>query len=682
MSAGDGLRAWGRRPIDHHWVLVDAIAAALLTVGALASLAGMASDRTVALSIACAVGCTTAVGWRRAAPSLAALVALTSVAGYQISSHDSQGGFVSIAIVLTSYAVGRFDAARRWRVAAVAGYALGVCTVIELDSRFSVGGDLLTWIPLVVLPIAAGLLVDRRERMADRLRELRSRLLNEQEVELDRAVAEERVRVARELHDVVAHCVTVMVIQSGVARVQLASDKSGAREALRVVARAGREALADLRRVVGPRRRGNDPFAGPRVGLAQLDRLIRHTRAGGVEVDSQVGGEPVVLSPDLDLTVFRIIQEALTNVGKHAPSAQVDVIVTHRRHAVDVRIEDSGPSAVRRPGHEAGHGLTGMHERVSVHGGDLDVGPTAGGGFVVHARLPITSAVPRRSPAAPTALPPIAPRGLRVRFLTTRHIDIMFSAAWLAALEADALLNSRRSGPVVLNVVAVAVMAAAGVIRRRAPFAFLAVVGGLSIALSGGLASPDRVGVVGIYTLFVCSYTVAAYLPRGRAIFALLVILLGVVASTVLDQAPPGTAFGAGLMVCAVWFVGAVARNQRALATDLETATAKVAANRDARALIARYDERARIARDLHAVLARLVTTMVIEAEAAADLAGVDGAAASDAIASIERAGRDALGQMRQMLGVLRNGAGPVRRPRRVVAPGDTTSSELLAAPS
>jgi signal transduction histidine kinase len=385
MSSVRGLAAWGRRTLRHRAALIDAIAAATLTGGALWSAATLRADHWVPVTIAAAAACTVTVGWRRRAPALAALVALTALTVYQLAGHDTQGAFVTAAIVLTCYSVGRLGAAgpRRRVLLAVLGYALAACLVIDLDSGFSAVGVLLTWLPVAVLPAAAGLIVERRERTMHDLLVAESRLCDEHSIRTARLLAEERTRVARELHDVVAHCVSVMVIQAGAARLVLDTDAAAAGQALSAVLASGRDALADLRRVVGVLRRSDDSCAGPARGLAQLDRLSAGVRSGGLRVRCRIEGEPVALPAEVDLAAFRIVQEALTNVLKHAHSARVEVVVAYRAHSVEVRVEDTGPADPVTTTAGSGRGLVGMAERVAMHGGELHAGPTAAGGFTV-----------------------------------------------------------------------------------------------------------------------------------------------------------------------------------------------------------------------------------------------------------------------------------------------------------
>src|SRR5579859_3120404 len=633
MSSGVGLLARGRQSVRQHAVALDVLVAIALTAAALGAVATLRHDATVPLTVIAAAACTTTVAWRRIAAVPAALVALTAIVAYQISGQDTQGSFISLAIVMICYMAGR-AVTSRWLLAAVAGYGLAACTTIVVDDGFSLGKDMLTWLPLIVLPIVAGAFVRRRDGIVRQLRDTRSQLQGERDIARARGRAEERTRIARELHDVVAHCVSVMVIQAGAARLLTDSDVVAARDAMRVVAASGREALTDLRRVVGVRRRGEDAFAASPLGLGQVPQLVERTRAAGTVVRLHLDAA-ASLPADVDLAAFRIVQEALTNVRKHAPAAVADVRVAVCADSVDIVVTDSGPAAP--PAVDgSGNGLVGMQERVAVHGGELTAAPTQDGGFRVHARLPMT---PAPEAVAPAATPP--DRRVSRRRPTPLQWDALFSVAWLVVLEVQAVTSTHRSGPLALDVVAVGLMALAGLIRRRLPLAFLVIVGGLTLALSGGIADPQRASAVGTYTLLVGTYTVAAYCGTRRSAIGLSFVLAGVVVATVVQHAPAGTAFGGALMSCVVWIAGRVIRNQRELVAELRRATTNLAAERDTRTVTARYEERVRIARDLHAIIARLVSGMVVQAEAADELLGADPVAAAAAIGEIEQTGRD-----------------------------------------
>jgi signal transduction histidine kinase len=202
------------------------------------------------------------------------------------------------------------------------------------------------------------------------------------------AVAEERGRIARELHDVVAHAVSVMVLQVGAVRHRMPDSDAENREALENVERAGRTALAEMRRLLGAMRRDDEqPELAPHPGLADLDNLLEDVRAAGLDVRLQVHGEPVELPPGLDLSAYRILQEAVTNTLKHAQARQAEVEVRYDPRDLCLEVRDDGRGPSTGDGH--GHGLVGMGERVKIFGGDLSAGRAPGGGFVLRARLPL-----------------------------------------------------------------------------------------------------------------------------------------------------------------------------------------------------------------------------------------------------------------------------------------------------
>jgi signal transduction histidine kinase len=222
--------------------------------------------------------------------------------------------------------------------------------------------------------------------------ELRSRTeqLERERREREReAVAEERARIARELHDVVAHSVSVMVVQAGAARRVLARDPGRSVEALGAVEATGREALAEMRRLLGILRPAATDRA-PTPSLSDLDALAERFRAAGLHVELDVAGEPGPLPAGVDLCAYRVVQEALTNAVKHAGTGRARVAV--RWEADSVEVEVANRSGRRTPaalaGTSGGHGLMGMRERVALCGGELEAGAADRDRFVVRARLP------------------------------------------------------------------------------------------------------------------------------------------------------------------------------------------------------------------------------------------------------------------------------------------------------
>ncbi|MGW8629953.1 sensor histidine kinase [Streptomyces sp. NPDC055793] len=241
--------------------------------------------------------------------------------------------------------------------------------------------------------------------VARRTADLTRRLRAEQADRARREVAEERVRIARELHDVVAHHIAVINVQAGLARFVFHSDARTARTALDTVEGASGEALAELRRMLGLLRaegvQGAD--GAPAPGLDQLDEMVTRVRAGGVRVELRTTGAPRPLPSGMQLCVYRVVQEALTNVLKHAPGADATVELAYRTGEVTVTVTDDGRTAGPREGADSdtiaergGHGLIGMRERAKLYGGTIVVGPRGEGGFGVLLTLPTPLGTARR----------------------------------------------------------------------------------------------------------------------------------------------------------------------------------------------------------------------------------------------------------------------------------------------
>jgi len=202
-----------------------------------------------------------------------------------------------------------------------------------------------------------------------------------------RAVADERARISRELHDVVAHSVSVMTVQASAVRRLLKPEQEREREALLVVEETGRQALTEMRRLLGiMREEGHTPERAPQPGIATLGTLVDHVREAGLPVELTVEGAPLRLPPGVDLSAYRIVQEALTNALRHAGPAHAWVAVRYGGDDVEIAVENDG----RSDGESGadGHGLVGMRERVALCGGELTAGPRKGGGFSISARLP------------------------------------------------------------------------------------------------------------------------------------------------------------------------------------------------------------------------------------------------------------------------------------------------------
>jgi signal transduction histidine kinase len=207
-----------------------------------------------------------------------------------------------------------------------------------------------------------------------------------------RAVGEEQARIARELHDVIAHSVSMIVVQASAAEDVFDSRPDQARAALRSIERAGRDALAELRRLLSAVRPGLGEPSGPQPGLDRLDELAEPLRAGGLTVVVRREGPATTLPAGVDVSAYRIVQEALTNTVRHARATRAEVTVRYGPDAVELDVRDDGRTAQGGATNGSGHGIAGMRERAALLGGTLDAGPLQGGGYRVHARLPLEAA--------------------------------------------------------------------------------------------------------------------------------------------------------------------------------------------------------------------------------------------------------------------------------------------------
>jgi signal transduction histidine kinase len=237
----------------------------------------------------------------------------------------------------------------------------------------------------------AGKAVHDRQQRGDVLEERNRQLQREQELTTRVALSDERQRIARELHDVVAHSVSVMVVQAGAARTWLRRDVARSEEALLAAESTGREALSELRRLLGLLTEAEaTPALAPQPGLDQLDRLVERVSRAGLPIAVEVSGERRALPPGIDLTAYRVLQEALTNALKYAPGAETRVRVAYGEDALELEVIDAGSHApVNGAPSGTGRGLIGMRQRVAVYGGELDAVKTDKGGFSLRARLPL-----------------------------------------------------------------------------------------------------------------------------------------------------------------------------------------------------------------------------------------------------------------------------------------------------
>jgi signal transduction histidine kinase len=314
--------------------------------------------------------------------SLAVVLAVALAAGY--------GPIVTLPVMLALFTVAEYTPRPRLLVVAVIAGAVLIGADLIHGGQVA-PGPLISHAILVGLAVAVGLFIRARADYVTGLRDRAERLERERELLAEQAVGEERVRIARELHDVVAHNVSLMVVQSQA----LAATDSGnddRRVALDAVADLGREALSEMHRMLGVLRLQDEPEREPQPGVRDLERLIARTREAGLDARLKIHGDQRELPAGVDLSAYRIVQEALTNVIRHARAQHAEVSLEYGADAVEVTVLDdgSGPAGTGTNGSAGGHGLVGMRERVTLFGGRLHAGAGDGGrGYRVQATLPL-----------------------------------------------------------------------------------------------------------------------------------------------------------------------------------------------------------------------------------------------------------------------------------------------------
>lgn len=298
---------------------------------------------------------------------------------------------VFFTAMLTAWLVAAYNDRRH----AIAGLLLLLATLWLVTSRFrdpNAGAYMFNTFLFGAIWLTGFVLNHRIEH--GRVLEERARLAEDARAEEGlRAGVEERARIARELHDVVGHSVSVMTVQASAVRRLLRPEQEKEREALLTVEQTGRQALAEMRRMVGVLRYSEEAAAlTPQPSLERLDKLIHRTREAGLPVELHVEGEAMELPAGVDLTAYRLVQEALTNALKHAGARRADVRVRYRERELELEIVDDGAGADADAAADDGYGLVGMRERISVYGGELHAGPRPDGGYGVRARLPLEHA--------------------------------------------------------------------------------------------------------------------------------------------------------------------------------------------------------------------------------------------------------------------------------------------------
>jgi signal transduction histidine kinase len=321
-----------------------------------------------------------------------AVLATCSASGLAFAALGLPPEVLGLAILVAVYSVAAYSG-RRAALAGLAAAAVGSLAIQLTPGRFQNPTPLTNTLVIAAAWLLGYFVGVRRAYIAE-LEERTAELERAREELAGRAVAEERLRLARELHDVVAHSMSVIAVQSGVGAHVAKAQPEEAAKALAAIEATSRAALEELRRLLGVLRQDGEPRGDltPVPGLADLDGLLAELARAGLAVRLRVEGTPSRLPTGVDLSAYRIVQEALTNVVKHAGPARAQVVVGYRDQEVTVEVTDDGRGAAPPPGDSrTGHGLIGMRERVAAFGGDLETGPRPGGGFRVAARLPLAA---------------------------------------------------------------------------------------------------------------------------------------------------------------------------------------------------------------------------------------------------------------------------------------------------
>jgi signal transduction histidine kinase len=381
-------------------VLVDVVVAAVVAVLSVldvgsASAEAMPGERPAdALAYALVVAASVSLVWRRRAPIAVLAGVCAAVAAFWLRGH---GAFVSVLGLSAFFAVAAHAEHRRraWWALGLAWVGLMLAASVSLLDTADGFAHLTAFSVAAFLigAIAAGVIIRNRERIFVDTERRAAAAEADRVAEAERAVVRERSRIAREMHDVVAHSMSVVAVQAAAGREIVHVDPDKAAEVFAKIEAVGRESLTELRRMLGVLRAAGDEAASlsPQPGIADIAAAVAESSATGVATQLVVEGHQRALAPGVELTAFRIVQEALTNVRKHAGrSAAAVVRISYGTDVLVVEVIDDGRGAATAlSGVGTGHGVIGMRERVEIYGGEFTAGPRPGGGYVVRAVLPV-----------------------------------------------------------------------------------------------------------------------------------------------------------------------------------------------------------------------------------------------------------------------------------------------------
>jgi signal transduction histidine kinase len=661
MAGAEGLAERLSGAIRARLLVVDVVVATLLSVVAVMAVVTTCHGVSLVVALPSALLASTAVAWRRRAPLTAVAAGVAGAIGWSLTpaGHDIVGGLPLALTLYTAASRGTSSSHIGQLVVTVFG-GLGACVAIAAGSgSLSAAAVATIALPFVVGPAIAGYLVARQRAITRSLRVAVEELRAEEEARLAAVRVRERNRVARDMHDVVAHGVSAMVVQAGAARTVLEDAPGLARSALEEVVRTGGVALADLGRIVGALD-APGPQQESHVGVAALPALVETRRRGGLPVQLLVAGGPRLLVGAADEAIYRLVEESLTNVVKHADSAPTQVSLAFGEDTVRVTVRNhmlaEPDAAMAETG--SGLGLVGMRERMEACRGTLSFGERSSD-FVVQAVVPIDS---EPSPL-PTGEGSVRRGMARLRRATRRLGPWAGVPLALVLLGADVFVSNDRRGPLALNLVLVAGMALALRWCRRYPLGFLLAVNLLALPLSNGLTSVNSPTLVSTFVFAVPVWAVAVWEDDTRAWAGLgLAISFGVAEGLYWHD---GASIAPNaVLTLALWLVGRVVHAQRLSAVELEQTRARIETEQRQIEALTLAAERASLVAGLHREVALTVEDMVLSAQCILDTLPAPDAGYMEtgqmyddtivAIGRIEQAGRDALARLREILGILR----------------------------
>ena len=380
---------------ERNWRVLDRVFVGFLIAVSVIDLAANSNlEGALALNIAVMTGIALSFLVRRSRPLVTAACTLVGLNLMFNWLTEPPHMFAAVlTLVSAAYALGRHEAGRR----SVYGFLAGAIAMVVLAVLFDPNDIFFPVTFFWIVPWLTGRTIRNHTILARELAEKAERAEHTRQEHERRAIALERSRIARELHDVLAHNLSVMVVQAAAARRIVDRNPMQAVEAAELIERTGREALAEIRHLFGPVRRGEGAELSGPPSVARLDELARGARAAGLNVELRVVGEPVELPAGIDLAAYRFVLEALTNALKHSGGARAEVTVSYEPNELVLSIEDDGTEPRDGDGLSesgGGHGIVGMRERAAIYGGIVQAGRRRGGGFAVRARLPTRPLVP------------------------------------------------------------------------------------------------------------------------------------------------------------------------------------------------------------------------------------------------------------------------------------------------